>query len=147
MASEVPTPDEVKEIRQDIEEYIIETKTLEDNYIPEALKRVKRFLEDKRGILWVQVWDASGSDYYVGADDVERNRDKIIAAIAHMAVSLVFKDHAIDNRDGQWWDLYVAYRADSEDSLRDAKLDIDLNEDGSIGDSETAVRNQPFVKR
>lgn len=147
MANPYPSLDEVKAIRQDVEDYVVDNKEVETDYTPEALKRIKRYLEDKRGILWVQVWDEDNSDYFVGADDVARNRDKIIDAIGHMVVALVFKDWSIKRTEGMWWDLYVSYRADAEDSLRNARLDIDRDESGAITEDETAKRSQPFVRR
>lgn len=147
MASEEPTRDDVLEIRQDIVNYVVDTKDLEADYIPQALAHIKRFLENKRGVFWITVWDVDNSDYFIGSDGIERNRDKIINAISHMTVALVFKDWSLTNREGQWWDLYLAYRSDAEDSLRDALLDIDKDKSGSISDSETAQRTQPFVIR
>jgi len=147
MADESPTLEEVKAVRQDVEDYVVDNKEVETDYTPEALKHIKRYLEDKRGILWSQVWDESNSDYFEGTDEVARNRDKIVNAIAHMAVALVFKDWSIKKTEGVWWDLYVSYRADAEDGLRNALLDVDRDKSGSISEDETAGRSQPFVIR
>ena len=147
MASESPTLAEVKDVRQDVEDYVVDNKEVETDYTPAALKHIKHYLEDKRGIFWSQVWDADSSDYFEGADEVARNRDKIVNAIAHMAVALVFKDWSIKKTEGVWWDLYVSYRADAEDGLRDALLDVDRDNSGSISEDETASRSQPFTIR
>lgn len=147
MAEQEPTLEDVEEIRKDISDFVVDDKGIEADYIPQALAHIKRFLEDKRGILWVTVWDETGEDYFVGTDDVPRNRDKIINATSHMVVALVFKDWSVKKQDGQWWELYVSYRADAEDELRSALLDLDKDQSGTISDGETAKRSQPFMRK
>jgi hypothetical protein len=149
MARPLPTDDEILEIRSDLVDgnFLADGDDLQ-TAAGKALNKVKIDLEDKRGVLWSQVWDANNSKYFVGADGVTRNDDKIPRMISLKTVRDVFRDYAIQmGADSQWWVVSEEYEKDYQDMLLTAKLDEDLDDSGSISDDETGRTGQVFLRR
>ena len=131
--AELPSNQQIKDVRPDVLEFVGKDSTLKD-YAERALAYVKRDLEDVRGIEWSQIYNQEIPivDYLT-----PRNTDKMNHAIALRAVALVFHDYAVSASDGaQWWDLGNSFRADYDTFLDRAKLDIDLDESGTIEEGE-----------
>jgi hypothetical protein len=147
MARPLPTDDEILEIRSDIVAFLPEGDDLQ-TAAGKALNKVKIELEDKRGVLWSQVWDADNTKYFVGADGVTRNEDKLPYMIALKTVSRVFRDYAIKmGDDSEWKAVGLVYEDEYEDMLLTAKLDEDLDDSGTISDDETGRTGQVFLRR
>jgi GAF domain-containing protein len=139
----IPTDDELLAYRSDLSTYLPAGKTLQ-NIMATALAEVKRFLEDDRNVLWSRVYDLTNDEYFSDPDDNERNKDRIQKAIMLFTVSILFHDYAVTH-GGSWWELYLAYRSDAENTLRNAKLDIDIDDSGTVDESETAKQSQSFL--
>lgn len=144
--AELPTSKQLLLYRSDLDDYLPEKRMFVD-VMADALLETKRFLEDSRGVLWTQVFNSTTDDYYVDPDGIERNKDRLHKAIILFTISILFKDYSITSGDGAWWDLYLAFRADAESTVKTAKLDLDLDESGSIEDSETSQTGQTFLIR
>ena len=145
--AETPTAAELKAIRSDLDSYTGDGLKLSD-HVAEALKYVKRQLEDVRGILWTQVYDSDNAVYYDDEDANGRNDDRLKNAIGNMTAAYVFKDYAVTAGEGsKWWELYLAFRADADNVIKYAKLDVDLDESGDISTGEEAQAGQSFMTR
>jgi hypothetical protein len=144
----VPTTDEVKALRADIENYLVEEKIVSD-YTASALAQYKLDLYNKRGIKFSQIFDTTNDLYFVNTDDEDWNDQNSINLIGTLTISLVFQDFAIARaaEDSQWMDLSVMYRADYDDALKIAKLDVDINDDGTITEDEEGRSGQTFFVR
>lgn len=145
-----PTDAEIKLIRVDIENYLIESRTL-TSYASAALSQFKLDIEDKRGVSFSQVFDDTNDLYFTDTDGNTRNLQKIRQdMLCYLASSMVFRDYAIATSDGggsQWWDLANEYESRYDERLKIAKLDVDLDEDGSISEDEEKVTAQTFMVR
>ena len=145
--AELPTAAELKAVRSDLDQFVGEGLSLDDQ-MAQALLYVKRQLEDVRGILWSKVYDSDDDKYFDDADSTGRNRDRLTTAISNMTAAYVFKDYAVTAGDGsRWWELYLAYRADADALIKNAKLDVDRDESGDITDDETGELGQTFTSR
>ena len=135
--SALPTLDDIEAIRADITEYLIRGGTI-DLYTQTALAQFKIDLEDTRNIEFSHLYASSA---YLST----RNQIKCINMLSHLTVSLVFRDYAINpSRQGQWWDLANEYEARYQTRLKTTRLDLDLNEDGLISESEESQSPQGF---
>jgi hypothetical protein len=149
MARPYPTDAEILEIREDLIEagYLSDDKDLQ-SYAEKALKKVKIDLEDQRGILWLRVWDSANSQYFEGSDGYTRNDDKIVRMISTKAVSMIFRDYAINmNADSQWLTVAEEYENLYMDLLKSAKLTVDTDDSGTIESDEDAQTGQTFMRR
>lgn len=146
--AESPTREEILEKRPDLESVMEDNDAnLDiDDYISRALTDVKRDLREIKGIKWDMVYDSDEDDYFTDTDGDENNRDSIINMIIMKTISEVFKDFATAVEDSRWWDLHIAYRQDYEESIRQAKLDIDRDESGEITDDEENQDTQNFFR-
>lgn len=141
----LPSDAQILAYRSDLATYLPGGGTLQGEAAT-ALEEVKRYLEDKRGILWRTVYDLTNDLYFVDPEGVERNQDRIQKAIILFTVAGLFKDYSVLH-GGSWWELYLAHRSDAEETLKDARLDVDLDESGAIDDGETAILSQVFMTR
>jgi len=140
----LPTEAELLAVRSDLHDYADDLA----EYQNQALAAVKRILEDKRDILWSQVYDTNNDEYFDNEDATGRNEDRIKHAINLMTVALVFRDYAVDATDaGKWWELARAYATDAEEVILSAKLDIDSDESGTIDEGEEGYTGQVFLRR
>lgn len=113
-----------------------------DSYIALAFAQLKRDLEDRRGIEWAQVYV---NDAYLGDG---RNEDRCKHLMSLLTIALTYQDYAIEtSTGGNWWELYLAYRADYDEALKTAKLDVDTDGDGAIDTDESARSGQTFLRR
>jgi len=143
--AEKPTIEQVLAIRGDLQKFILPPKTFDD-YTTRALGQLKRDLDDKRGILWSRIY-TSGA-YLDNTDSTGRNEDRCHHMIGLLAVAYAFEDYALQGAAGsQWWDLYLAYRADYDELLKTAKLDVDADDSGSISSGEENVTGQRFLSK
>lgn len=143
-----PTDAEIKAIRVDVSDYLTNSKTIA-NYASSALAQFKLDLEDKRGIKFTQVFDTTNDKYFEDTDGNTRNDDKIAGELLpNLAISKIFRDYAISTDDGErWWALANEYEARYDDRLKIAKFDVDLDEDGSIEESEERTSSQTFFRK
>jgi hypothetical protein len=147
MARPYPTDAEILEIRPDLIEFVPEDTDLQAQAV-RSLKKVKIDLEDRRGVLWSQVWDSDNSAFWVATDGPTRNDDKIPRMIAVHVVYSIFRDYAIRmNADSEWFAVANEYLTDYDQLLKDAKLDVDSDNSGTIDDSETGQTGQVFMGR
>lgn len=142
----VPTDNEVTAIRADIANFLTGSKTI-TNYAASALADFKLDLEDKRNILWTRIFDTTNDLYFVDTDDNTRNDDKCINMLSNLTISLIFRDFAIANEDSQWMDLANYFRAEYDDRLKIAKLDVDLDDSGGISEAEERKSGQSFMRK
>ena len=142
MAGPLPTTDQILAERADLEaEASSNEKTLED-YANNALANVKRDLEDERSLKWAMVFDADTDEYVVGVDEDLRNDDRIKKMITLSIVSLVYKDSSSGIIESNNWLTHLAYHDEYWRLLTTAKLDEDLDEDGTAdtqGTGQAAV--------
>ncbi|OQY16382.1 MAG: hypothetical protein B6I36_10325 [Desulfobacteraceae bacterium 4572_35.1] len=141
-----PTSDELLAYRTDLSNYLASGQSL-DNVMATALLEVKRYLEDKRNVMWAMVFDTIGDAYWDNEDSTGRNKDRIQKAIILYTIAIIFRDYSITVGDGAWWELYLSYRADAENTLKDARLDVDRDESGDISNSEAETLGQSFMIR
>jgi hypothetical protein len=145
-----PTTAEVQAIRGDVENYLTGTYTLAD-YTAAALAQFKLDCEDKRGFKFSQVFSTTDDAYLVDTSSDTRNLRKIRQdLLCYLTVSKVFRDYAIataEETDSRWWDLSNEYESRYEDRLKIARLDIDVDEDGSISEGEEQTSGQKFMVR
>ena len=141
-----PTDAQVLGIRVDLETYLVDTATISD-YSARALAQLKRDLEDTRGIKWAQVYVEPS--YLDNTDNTGTNDDRCKYMIALLAVAYVFEDYAImtEGTGTHWWDLYLAYRSDYDTTMKRAKLDVDIDDSGTIEEGEEGRSAQAFMVR
>ena len=143
--AELPTTLSVVSKRPDIEDYTSNLAV----HMANALAQVKRYLLNNRGIKWSTVYDSgTADDYFADTDDLENNKDQIGEAITLLTIALVFEAYSIKAQDdSQWWNLYQAFRADSESLMDTMKLDIDVDESGGVTEDEEKETGQRFFSR
>lgn len=134
--SALPTLADIESIRADIAEYLIRGCSIAQ-YTQTALAQFKIDLEDSRNIEFITLYANSA---YLS----DRNRVKCINMLSHLTVSLIFRDYAIKQGQSTWWDLANEYEARYQTRLKTTKLDLDLNEDGLISESEESQSAQGF---
>lgn len=144
--AEKPTEAAVLLLRADLKSFIdsIERQSL-DNFIDLALAQLKRDLEDKKGLEWNKLYDSDSAAYLS-----TRNQDKLQHMIGLLTISLVFRDYGTAREGGVsgWLDLADRFKADYDDALTNARLDIDEDEDGAIDtDTEEMLSSQGFFRK
>ena len=143
-----PSREEVLLVRNDLRDYADNMGRTIDSYITEALEECKRILEDDRGVVWFTVFDTTNDLYFDNADTTGRNEDRIQNAIAHMTASMVFRDYAIRQDLEESWTMLADYHeTKATDRLLKSKLDIDIDESGTIDESEEGRLGQSFLVR
>jgi len=138
-----PTEAEVTARRGDINNYLVDDKIVAD-YTAVALAQFKRDLFNKRAIKWSWIFDTTNDLYYLNTAAETWNDDNCINMIALLTVAYVFADYAISNKESQWMELSTYYRAEYDDELKIAKLDVDTSGDGAITDNEEGRSGQAF---
>jgi hypothetical protein len=140
-----PTSAEVLDIRADLETYLQTNsegaKTIDD-YTARALAQVIRDLEDTRNILWSRI--------YVDPDYLGdgRNEDRSKQMISLLAIAYVFEDYFLRTAgDTYWYDVYLHYFKVYNDLLKKAKLDVDVDDSGTITEDEEGRSGQSFMVR
>jgi len=141
----IPTDAEIKAIRSDVADYLINGKTTA-NHAASALAQFKIDLEDLREIQFSWIFDSTADAYYADADGNTRNDQKCIWMLCHLTISKIFRDYAIKQSVSTWWDLANEYETRYHDRLKTTKLDVDLSENGTITTDETAMRPQAFSR-
>jgi len=144
-----PTLAEVQAQRFDITEYLLDTRDVTD-YTASALLQFKNDIEDKKSIKFSQVFDSTNDLYFVATDGTTRNLNKIRKdMLSNLTVALIFLDYSINigeaDTEAKWFSLHVFYRAEYDDMLNRAVLDIDLDEDGEIDEDEERISGQTFM--
>jgi len=144
----VPTIEEVAALRADIENFLSDGKAIPD-YTEAALAQFKLDLYNKRAIKFSSIYDTTNDLYFVNTDDEGWNDLSAISMIGNLTIALVFRDFAINagESESQWWDLHTYYRAEYDDTLKIAKLDVDLDGDGAIDEDEEGRGGQTFFVR
>ncbi len=144
------TDAEIKLIRVDIENYLTKSRVLSE-YSDAALSQFKIDLEDKRGFKFSQVFDETNDLYFKDTDDNTRNLDKIRGQmLPNLTISKVFRDYAIatsEETDSRWWDLANEYESRYDDRLKITQLDIDIDESGTIDETEERASAQKFFSK
>ncbi len=145
-----PTDAEVKDIRIDIEDYLIAPQTTL-LYAARALSQFKNDIEDKRGIKFTQVFDGTNDEYFSDTDDYTRNLNKIRKdMLSNLSVALIFRDYSLnmqEDGDGRWFHTHLFYLTQYEDAIKIAQLDIDLDESGAITEDEERTSSQKFFTK
>lgn len=145
-----PTPDEIKLIRADIETYLTNDRILDD-HAGGALTQFKIDLEDKRDILFSQVFDLTNDKYFEDSNGNTRNLNKIRQEmLCNLTVSKIFRDYAIataEETESRWWDLANEYESRYEDRLNSTQLDVDWDGDGVISPPEERTSSQTFFRK
>jgi hypothetical protein len=86
--------------------------------------------------------------YLENTDGTGRNEDRCKHAIKLKVVELIFKDYAIDASEGaKWWEIAQAYKDEYDEHINNARLDVDLDDDGAIEDDEEMETGQTFFSR
>lgn len=142
----VPTTEEVTTYRVDIANYLTNSKTV-DNYTAQALAQFKLDLDNKRSIRFVQIFDTTEDLYFVNTNDETRNDDNAMNLLSNLTISMIFRDFAISENDSQWMDLSTFYRAEYDDTLKVAKLDVDADDSGGITADEEGRISQTFMRK
>ena len=142
-----PKESEILLIRADLKELLADGRTLSQERA-EALKEVKRILEDDRGVPWSRVFNATADAYLDNDDSTGRNEDRIKNAISHMTASLIFRGYSVLDSEEENWSSLANFHYDmAKKRLLDSTLDIDLDDSGTIEDGEEGSTGQPFFKK
>jgi len=143
----LPSEASITTIRNDIADYLATGVDIAD-YGALALAEVKRYLEDRRDIMWVMVFDTTGDAYWDNDDSTGRNQDRIQQVLRLLTIAYIFKDYSIKvPADGLWWALFEDFETRALDLLQNARLDVDRDESGEISSDEESEDGQIFLRR
>jgi hypothetical protein len=93
------------------------------------------------------LYDVANDEYFKNTDDEAKNEDRLHNAIVLLAVGYIFKDYSIKVAEGNWFDLWLAYRADYDRAVNEMQLSIDRDESGEITDDEERESTQTYLTR
>jgi len=105
-----PTTQFIESFRSDLEKYLSDGYTV-DNRASTALEQFKMDIKDKRQISFNMLLNDE-ADGYVGEFS-----DRIMWMVAHLTISLIFRDYAILQGVSSWWDLANEYEARYQNRL------------------------------
>lgn len=147
--AENPAGSAILAIRRDLSDFItkIGNGATIEIYADQANAQVKRDLRDTLGIKWAQVYNAATANYFLDTDGDANNKDRIQNMIALLCIAYVFRDYSIKVTDSSWFDLYVFYEEKYQGAMKQAKLDVDQDENGSISEGEEMATSQSFLVR
>jgi hypothetical protein len=145
MARPLPTDTELTAKRPDIESFLTDPNTTLQTFAGEALGYLKRDLENKRGVTWSRVF--VGSAYLDNSEGTGRNESNLVHCLILRTLALILEAYGIKNTDGQWMDLANYYRSEYDELLSVARLDIDIDDSGTISEDEERRSGQTFLRK